>query len=79
MKLIFEYHQESTRHIADETDLDLPDNLKRNDLHLPEINEVQIVRHYTELSRKNYGISFKHQGYFQKEHTNEIFHWWWCI
>jgi len=56
MKLIFEYHQEPTGHITDETDLDLPNNLKRNDLHLPEINEVQIVRHYTELSRKNYGI-----------------------
>ncbi len=56
MKLIFEYNQEPTGHMTDEINLDLSDNLKRNDLRLPEINEVEIVRHYTELSRKNYGI-----------------------
>jgi len=56
MKLIFEYNQEPTGHTTDEINLDLSDNLKRSDLRLPEINEVEIVRHYTRLSRKNYGI-----------------------
>lgn len=34
----------------------LPINLQRKDLPLPDIAEVEIVRHYLKLSQKNYGI-----------------------
>ena len=34
----------------------MPEDLRRTSLPLPEVNEVEIVRHYTGLSRKNYGI-----------------------
>lgn len=34
----------------------IPSSFQREDLPLPDIPEVEIVRHYTELSRKNYGI-----------------------
>ena len=57
MKLIFDYNQASTGHTPSEKiKLDLPEDLCRSSLPLPEVNEVEIVRHYTDLSRKNYGI-----------------------
>jgi glycine dehydrogenase subunit 2 len=56
MKLIFNYNQSNTKHTPQEKDVDLPDDLKRKDLPLNDVNEVQIIRHYTRLSRKNYGI-----------------------
>jgi len=56
MKLIFNYNQANTRYTPQEKDVDLPDELKRESLPLCNVNEVQIIRHYTELSRKNYGI-----------------------
>ncbi len=57
MKLIFDFNQASTGHTPNEKiELDLPEDLKRDILPLPEVNEVEIVRHYTGLSRKNYGI-----------------------
>jgi len=34
----------------------IPSSFQREDLPLPDIPEVEIVRHYTELSTKNYGI-----------------------
>lgn len=34
----------------------IPSSFQREDLPLPDIPEVEIVRHYTELSKKNYGI-----------------------
>lgn len=34
----------------------IPSFFQREDLPLPDIPEVEIVRHYTELSRRNYGI-----------------------
>ena len=34
----------------------IPSSFQREDFPLPDIPEVEIVRHYTELSRKNYGI-----------------------
>lgn len=34
----------------------LPTNLMRNDLRLPEIGEVDVVRHFTRLSQKNYCV-----------------------
>ena len=56
MKLIFNYNQANTKYTPQEKDVDLPDELKRESLPLCNVNEVQIIRHYTELSRKNYGI-----------------------
>jgi len=35
---------------------DLPEGLVRDDLPLPEVSEVDLVRHYTRLSQMNYGI-----------------------
>lgn len=35
---------------------ELPEDLLRDDLPLPEVSEVQAVRHYTRLSQKNYGV-----------------------
>ncbi len=57
MKLIFNYNQSNTKHTpVEEKGVDLPEELKRSSLLLPDVNEVQIIRHYTELSKKNYGI-----------------------
>jgi len=35
---------------------DLPEGLVRDDLPLPEVSELDLVRHYTRLSHKNYGV-----------------------
>jgi len=35
---------------------DLPPNLLRDDLPLPEVSEIDLVRHYTHLSQLNYGV-----------------------
>jgi len=36
--------------------IDIPDTLLRNGLDIPDVPEIELVRHYIELSRKNYGI-----------------------
>jgi len=57
MKLIFDYDENITGHVPSESvNLELPKHLLRNDLPLPNVNEVDVVRHYTDLSRKNFGI-----------------------
>jgi glycine dehydrogenase subunit 2 len=57
MKLIFDYDENITGHVPSESiDLELPKHLMRSDLPLPNVNEVDVVRHYTNLSRKNFGI-----------------------
>jgi len=35
---------------------DIPEDLKRDDLPLPELSELDVVRHFTNLSRLNYSI-----------------------
>jgi glycine dehydrogenase subunit 2 len=35
---------------------DLPKDLLRGDVTLPEVSELQVIRHFTNLSRKNYAI-----------------------
>src|SRR4030095_7348725 len=35
---------------------ELPKALMREDLHLPEVGEVDVVRHFTRLSQKNYCV-----------------------
>ncbi len=34
----------------------LPENLLRNELALPELDELSVVRHFTQLSRKNFSV-----------------------
>lgn len=34
----------------------VPSSLQRKDLPLPDVPEVELVRHYVELSKKNYGV-----------------------
>ena len=34
----------------------LPEDLLRDDLDLPEVSELQVIRHFTNLSTKNYAI-----------------------
>ncbi len=36
--------------------VDVPDKLKRSSLNLPNLEEWQVVRHYTRLSQMNYGV-----------------------
>lgn len=57
MKTIFEYDEETAGHLPDEDVLiKLPDGLTRNDLPLPNVSEINVVRHYTNLSKKNFGV-----------------------
>ena len=56
-KLIFEYDTKNTDHIPmADVKLELPANLIRKDLAIPDVNEVDVVRHFTELSKRNYGV-----------------------
>ncbi len=34
----------------------IPDDLQRKDLNLPELPEVEVIRHYTNLSKSNFGV-----------------------
>ncbi|MCF8885605.1 MAG: aminomethyl-transferring glycine dehydrogenase subunit GcvPB [Aigarchaeota archaeon] len=36
---------------------EIPEDLKRNDLGLPELSELEVVRHFTRLSQMNYGVN----------------------
>ncbi len=59
--LIFEKSREGRRAFAQApanlTDVGLPENLLRQDRpRLPEASELQVVRHYTRLSQKNFSI-----------------------
>lgn len=56
-KLIFEYDTKNTNHVPTVNEkLDLPEHLIRKDLTIPDINEVDVIRHFTELSKRNYGV-----------------------
>jgi glycine cleavage system P protein (glycine dehydrogenase) subunit 2 len=59
MKIIFEYPEEkNSGHLPDEDVCidDLPCDLIRKELPLPNVSEVDVVRHYTNLSRMNFGV-----------------------
>lgn len=56
-KLIFEYNTENTQYVpSEQLDIALPLGLKRKELSIPDVNEVDVIRHYTELSKRNYGV-----------------------
>jgi len=41
---------------ATNNQIELPDIIKRKDLPLPNLSEIDVVRHFTNLSRMNFGI-----------------------
>ena len=54
MKLIFDYDENITGHVPSESiDLELPKHLMRSDLPLPNVNEVDVVRHVVDLEPLN--------------------------
>ena len=68
-KLLFEYPDECiTEHVPSfpdgskisngdgDSQIELPDNVKRKRLPLPNLSEIDVVRHFTKLSRMNFGI-----------------------
>jgi glycine dehydrogenase subunit 2 len=69
MKLIFEYEETSSGHVPEVNDADglndikntdllvsLPEDLIRKELPLPNVSEVDVVRHYTNMSSSNFGV-----------------------
>jgi|TARA_Y100000310_G_scaffold284075_1_gene306562 glycine dehydrogenase subunit 2 len=62
MKLIFEKTSKGRTgvelpelDVPEKADL-IPNSLLRTELELPELSEVDVVRHYTELSKRNFGV-----------------------
>ena len=63
-KLIFEHSSEGRigyslpdNEISQDYSSLLPDNLKRKaELKLPEVDEMSVVRHYTNMSNNNFGV-----------------------
>ena len=58
MKIIFEYEEQKDSEYLQEEDvkIELPSELVRKELPIPNLNEVDVVRHYTNLSRMNFGV-----------------------
>lgn len=62
MKLIFEKSSKGRRASqlpkldVPEKKLDIPNNLLRLDVPLPEVSEVEIIRHFVKLSQLNFGV-----------------------
>ena len=59
MKIIFEHEEENnTGHLQEEdVCIELPSDIVRKEpLPIPNVNEVDVVRHYTNLSRMNFGV-----------------------
>jgi glycine dehydrogenase subunit 2 len=64
--MIFEYEEQSTGHVLYDIDdkekkgedilTGLPKDLIRKELPLPNVSEVSVVRHYTNISRMNFGV-----------------------
>jgi glycine dehydrogenase subunit 2 len=68
MKLIFEYEENITGHVPDINNKEelggkgedvlvgLPKDLIRKELSIPNVSEINVVRHYTNISRMNFGV-----------------------
>jgi len=59
--LIFEYSKEGKKAYSlpspiEDAEIEIPENLRRKTLNLPEVSEIDIVRHYIKLSQNNYGV-----------------------
>ncbi|MFH1447447.1 MAG: aminomethyl-transferring glycine dehydrogenase subunit GcvPB [Candidatus Micrarchaeota archaeon] len=55
MKLIFDYKGMNSGYVPESKD-ELPEPFTRRNLPLPDVSEVQVIRHYTKLSTLNYGV-----------------------
>ena len=55
MKLIFEQHGRNTGYVP-ESKAVLPEPFGRKELPIPDLGEIQVIRHYTKLSTLNYGV-----------------------
>lgn len=40
----------------DAVDMDIPQSMFRNGLDIPDVPEIELIRHFMDLSRKNYGV-----------------------
>ncbi|MEM3030147.1 MAG: aminomethyl-transferring glycine dehydrogenase subunit GcvPB [Candidatus Micrarchaeia archaeon] len=56
MKLLFELKSKPAEHVPEADEVDLPKELLREKLPMPEAGEVDVIRHYLALSQKNYGV-----------------------
>jgi len=56
MKLLFELRGRPAEHVPEAGEVNLPKELLRENLPIPEISEADVVRHYLALSQKNYGV-----------------------
>ena len=62
MKLIFDKSKPGRTGVflpdfgVPESDLDIAEQYLRSDLNLPEVSEIDVVRHYTRLAQNNYGV-----------------------
>ncbi|MBP7087599.1 MAG: aminomethyl-transferring glycine dehydrogenase subunit GcvPB [Methanomassiliicoccales archaeon] len=54
--LIFELKGENDFCLMSEDDVKIPEGMERTDLCLPDIPEMDVVRHYTNLSQMNFGV-----------------------
>jgi len=48
---------------------EIPKEMRRKKLNLPEVSELEVVRHFTRLSQMNYGISL---GAYPRKLHDEI-------
>ena len=59
-KTIFELSKSGRRGItfpaSDVPETAFPENLRRSHLHLPELSELDVVRHFNHLPKMNYSI-----------------------
>ncbi|MEM4389098.1 MAG: aminomethyl-transferring glycine dehydrogenase subunit GcvPB [Candidatus Micrarchaeia archaeon] len=56
MRLLFELKGRETEYVPEADGVDLPKGLMRERLPLPDLSEVDVVRHYLKLSQQNYGV-----------------------
>ena len=51
-----ENEEERAAAAADDITIEIPKNLMRKELPLPNVSEINVVRHYTNISRMNFGV-----------------------
>lgn len=57
MKVLFEKEGACSGHVpSEEFEPNIPKKFLRGELPLPQLGEVEVVRHFTNLSRKNFGV-----------------------
>ncbi len=56
IKLLFDYDENVSGFVGESGEVDLPGELKRSELSLPNLSEVSVIRHFISLSKQNYGV-----------------------